>query len=223
VRVGEHHLLFVHKLHMATQGLLDTISAALSGGTLFSGGLLRTMEPSPVWRFTSLLPPQTLALFRRGKADAVVTSDVIGIGVDWVCWVVSYQVGETQHRWFLPLAGMQVGSLVREVRNAGLRLWMDAEAEKLVFEARMPVSSELGSALRTQWAPSIDSTTAPGNLLRTAEQLLAPASLKPAEGSVPASYVSVTAVIPKDLRLDPASEAAAALWRASRSARQARS
>jgi hypothetical protein len=213
---------FAERLHMPANDLTETICAALSGATLFSGGLLRTMEPSVVWRFTSQLPAQTLTLFRREKAAAVVTSDVIGLGVNWTCWVVGYQVGGSQHRWFLPLAGTQVGSLLREVRETGLRLWMDGEAEKSVFEARMPVSTELGSTLRKQWALSADSTAVAENLLRTAAQLLTPASLKPAEGSAPASYVSVTAVIPRDLRLDPASDASAALWRASRSTHQGR-
>lgn len=205
---------------MPDRDLHDTISAALSRGTLFGGGLLSTNEPTPVWRFTSEMPAETLALFRQKSDDALVTSDVIGMGAGWVCWVVAYQVGRTQHRWFLPLAGAQVSRLVRDVRRTGLRLWMDAESAETVFEARLPVSRELSLALRTQRPPSVDRTRAAENLIRTAAHLLTPSSLKPADGNPLASEISVTAVIPEDLRLDAASEAAAAIWRASRSAKR---
>lgn len=197
---------------MPTGDLLQTISAALYGGSLFSGGLLRTHEASAVWRFTSQVPAQTLALFHREKARAVVTSDVIGMAAEWVCWVVAYQVGAIQHRWFLPLVGTQVASLLREVRETDLRLWMDAGAELPVFEARIPVSKELGSALQAQWRPCADAGAAAENLLRTAGQLLHAGALMPADGSELASRICVTAVIPADLPLDPPPEVAPAIW-----------
>jgi hypothetical protein len=192
------------------------IACALVKPVLFGGGLVRSQSPDVAWHMTSEIQPEVLASFRAHSHAAVVTTDTISTCPEWVSWVIGYQVLGHQHRWFLPLLGRDVAMLAREVSSTGVRLWMDAGLQRTFVEARVPVSEALRASLRQYCRPSCACSTLAGSLLATAAGLLAPGALRPAHGTPYPSTVSVTAVIPTDLRFDVESETAAAIWRASR-------
>jgi hypothetical protein len=150
---------------MLSSHQLELISCAIAEGALVGGGLVHLPAPDGGWAITTEVPKSTLAHFRAHRADAVVTSDVLGLGPSWVCWVFGYLVGSVQHRVFVPLLGEAVRSLIQSAKNSDVRLLMDADSAGVALQARLPASSGLVTSLQQQWHADADPVHVSENLL----------------------------------------------------------
>lgn len=189
----------------------EAISRAITEGALFGGGVVRLTTPEDGWAITTGIGRAALTLFRAEARRAVVTSDVLGVHPRWVCWVFGYQVGQVQHRAFLPLVGAAVGQLIASTRTTDVRLLMDSGWPEFTLEARIPASLGLVAALQEHWQPRVEPKEAGEYMLATAARLLSPGALKPAQGSRVPKDVSVAAVIPEGLSFDDDGGAASLL------------
>jgi hypothetical protein len=187
-----------------TNELSERIQAALDQQRLWDGHVERcaSSENQCVagWYFCSKIAADVLALFQADRASAVMTSDAIGIGPRLTFWVLGLQVGSVQHRFYLPLVAPSVGVLIADKSREDLHLVMDAGPSISALDAHVPVPRHFRATLATLHQPAFDREVVLRDVVLTAASLLEPDALKPANPQSPPTSVSVTAVLPTELR-----------------------